>query len=335
MDVNDFGLFGERISGSFREPRPNRPPHRGMDVSSSMTHKNFTAGVFGQVIDPQGGPWGTITVRPFNEPSTIIQYLHCFDFKVGRGDLVAPWTIIGSTGDTAPPGTNITGIHLHVHLIQPGTPTDPGWSQNYVDPATWSRGTPGQGQWRQNAQGYEGTIKFTSERTLHIISFENPAPNFVIEGYDFYEFRWRNNDCRVRVDLKFTATFVGSSNNGLRFEIRPTQILKSGPCHSIFRANVPELDRALLVLRSENTMLGGDGLSMVEFKKISPSFNAEYPAVIREDPFAAAATEFDGITITSRFFAAPDLEAIAKLAVYDRESCLGHVHANDFDCGCG
>ncbi|MDH6295339.1 hypothetical protein [Agrobacterium fabrum] len=82
-------------------------------------------------------------------------------------------------------------------------------------------------------------------------------------------------------------------------------------------------------------MLGGDGLSMVEFKKISPSFNAEYPAVIREDPFAAAATEFDGITITSRFFAAPDLEAIAKLAVYDRESCLGHVHANDFDCGCG
>src|SRR5437867_1921699 len=97
-------LFGERISGVFGEPRPNGCPHKGMDITSSGVPTLFTPGVFGRVAAPVGGDWGTITVEPYSHPTTRIQYLHCSSIAVGLGDIVAPWSLIGATGATAPPG---------------------------------------------------------------------------------------------------------------------------------------------------------------------------------------------------------------------------------------
>jgi hypothetical protein len=92
------GLGGERISGVYNEPRPTEPCpfHRGM-VTSSLTPKPFSAGIYGRVVAPLATGWGTVAVS--------------------IGDAVAPWTILGRTGNTVPPGhrwSNRAPANMHV-----------------------------------------------------------------------------------------------------------------------------------------------------------------------------------------------------------------------------
>jgi hypothetical protein len=62
---NQVGLPGERITAKFGTHRGNCF-HKGLDISSSRTPKAFTAGVYGRIIPPIGGPWGTVSVLPSN-----------------------------------------------------------------------------------------------------------------------------------------------------------------------------------------------------------------------------------------------------------------------------
>jgi hypothetical protein len=130
------GLTGERVNHPFLEPRGDCP-HRGIDITSSGTHKNFCAGIFGRVVPPLHTGWGTIAVNPFHDVQAIVQFLHSSSIAVSIGEFVAPWTILGRTGDTAPPGSGVSGIHLHVQVVRPGTPAQECWDRNYVDPETW------------------------------------------------------------------------------------------------------------------------------------------------------------------------------------------------------
>lgn len=123
-------------------------PHKGTDFGSARRPMEFKAGIYGKVI---GTNWnyGTITVTPFHSPDCRVQYLHCSEFRVTEGDLVQPWTIIGVTGDTAPPGTDITGVHLHLQVETPGQPTNLCWGdRNFTDPEKWNITNPLIGEWR-------------------------------------------------------------------------------------------------------------------------------------------------------------------------------------------
>lgn len=161
------GLAGESINHPFREARASGP-HKGIDITSSKTPRSFKAGVFGRVVAPTNTEWGTISVQPFNRPECLIQFLHCSSYNVGVGSLIAPWTILGQTGDTAPPGSGVEGIHLHIQVIEPGAPTDSAWDRNYVDPAAWDLGAAESGTW-------QGTIAFpdgVAHHTKQIQSLE-------------------------------------------------------------------------------------------------------------------------------------------------------------------
>jgi hypothetical protein len=178
------GLSGETVSGTFEEPRPDGCPHRGLDITSSQTPKPFQAGIYGVVIPPINTAFGTIAVRPFGDLSAIVQYLHCSTSKVGIGDSVAPWTVLGTTGETAPPGTGITGIHLHIQVILPGTPRHSCWDRNYVDPASWESHFSIAGTWATRVSGAGGVADTqitlngdslgSTGNVINIASFNNP-----------------------------------------------------------------------------------------------------------------------------------------------------------------
>lgn len=171
-----LGLPNERISSKFREPRESCP-HKGIDITSSRKARPFVAGVFGRIISPIEGPWGTITVSPFNAPATRIQYLHCSAINVGIGQLVCPWTVLGNTGDTAPPNTGITGIHLHLQVQEPGAGGEKCWNaRRFVDPETFPTPDLVRGTWRANSEGSTGGISWTREAVLRISGSEPGAP---------------------------------------------------------------------------------------------------------------------------------------------------------------
>lgn len=118
LTKDTLGLPRERQSADFLEPRPC--PHKGIDITSSNSPKPFKSGVFGTVTSPIGGKWGTISVRPFDNPRATIQYIHCSSSNVQPGDFVAPWTTIGVTGNKV--DSNVSKpvpIHLHVHVEAP------------------------------------------------------------------------------------------------------------------------------------------------------------------------------------------------------------------------
>lgn len=146
FNTTNLGLAGERVSDKFGNLRDGCP-HKGTDFTSSRKPKEFTAGIYGKVIATNWN-YGTITILPFHEPNYIVQYLHCSEFRVTENEIVQPWTVIGVTGETAPPGTGITGIHLHLQVEAPGTPTHSCWgSRNFTDPEKWDISNPLIGEW--------------------------------------------------------------------------------------------------------------------------------------------------------------------------------------------
>lgn len=134
------------ISSPFEAPR-NNGPHKGTDISESMTNpikfQPFSSGVWGVIVPPLGGPWGTVTIDPLFGANHKVQHLHSSSLNVSVGDIVSPWLILGSTGITAPPGITISGVHLHAQVTdEAGTPKYPEWDRAYVNPALWDTGNP-------------------------------------------------------------------------------------------------------------------------------------------------------------------------------------------------
>ncbi|MBD8878719.1 M23 family metallopeptidase [Roseibium polysiphoniae] len=161
-------LKGERISSKFGEMRDGCP-HKGIDITSSKQKQIFTAGVFGTVGRPTGtGDWGTITVHPLHAPSDRIQYLHCSSIAVSPGQRVVPWSVLGTTGDTAPPNTGITGIHLHLHVETSGTGPSCWKDRFFVDPEKYPTPDAFRGQWRNQYSQQQGPLYVEYDNTLVI-----------------------------------------------------------------------------------------------------------------------------------------------------------------------
>jgi hypothetical protein len=165
------GLSGP-ISGTFNEPRPGGCPHRGLDISSNGISTPFSAGIYGTVIAPTPGAsqWCTIAVKPFDDPTVVVQYLHCSSTNVNLGDIVAPWTILGTTGNCSP---TPVPIHLHIQVIYPGAPANLCWNQNFVDPQTWNIVSPMLGGWSctdvEMGNTYLNTVEINSDASSGVI----------------------------------------------------------------------------------------------------------------------------------------------------------------------
>ncbi len=200
------GLSGERITSTFEEPRPSvNCPHKGIDISSSKKAKAFTAGVFGKVSKPLGGTYGTVTVRPFSEPHTLIQYLHCSKISVKAGDVVAPWTTLGMTGKKA-----ATEYHLHIHVWRPGKSKHACWKsgaleRNFVDPESFPMLDVGKGTWdsetkdtwKRTILGHTFTYRRTTRRTLELSGASiGPGGELRLESRTTIDGYSQANDCK-------------------------------------------------------------------------------------------------------------------------------------------
>ena len=164
-----LGLDGERVSSKFGTMRGSCP-HKGTDFTSSKKPKPFKAGVFGKVVAPLDGKWGTITVIPFNEPTSRIQYLHCSKIKVKVGSIVTPWTVIGETGETAPPGRS-RGIHLHLQIVTTGKPPNDCWDgRNFSDPEKFDTHSSILGLWYRNSSATSGGIRKELRSSIDILA---------------------------------------------------------------------------------------------------------------------------------------------------------------------
>ncbi|MDH5580313.1 MAG: M23 family metallopeptidase [Bdellovibrionales bacterium] len=134
------------ISSPFEVIRPSGP-HKGIDISENRPNptnfERFSSGVWGVVVPPLGGQWGTITVDPFHTPGHQVQHIHTSNQNIRPGDIIAPWTIIGTTGKAAPPDKPVTGVHLHLQVFDKnGSPKYPQWDRAFVDPQKFDTGNP-------------------------------------------------------------------------------------------------------------------------------------------------------------------------------------------------
>lgn len=130
------GLGNYPINSDFGSDR-NGCPHSGIDIATGGIPTPFTAGIFG-VVAGVGGQCSSVTVQPFHDQNHFVQYLHCSSIQVSKGDYVAPWTTLGTTGEV---GCGATGVHLHLHVVKKSAqPSNPCWSRQYVDPKSWTTG---------------------------------------------------------------------------------------------------------------------------------------------------------------------------------------------------
>ncbi|TCC92190.1 M23 family metallopeptidase [Pedobacter frigiditerrae] len=131
----------DKITAPFGEDREGCP-HKGTDFGSSGKEKPFKAGVKGKVVEPLGGDWGTIAVKPAHDSTVTIQYLHCSSISVKVGAEVTKDTVLGKTGKKVPAGTDISGIHLHLQVFKNEAPDYACWGtgRNFIDPETWDTG---------------------------------------------------------------------------------------------------------------------------------------------------------------------------------------------------
>lgn len=130
------------VTAKFGEPRDGCP-HKGTDFGSSGVEKDFKAGINGKVVDPLGGDWGTITIKPDHDSTSTVQYLHCSSIAVKVGDKVTRNQVIGKTGKKVPTGSPVTGIHLHLQVFKEEDPEYACWGttkRNFYDPEKWDTG---------------------------------------------------------------------------------------------------------------------------------------------------------------------------------------------------
>ncbi len=225
------GLSGERITGKFEEERPKQNCfHRGLDISSSKRPKPFTAGLFGKVVSPLGSEWGTVTVLPFHASGYTVQYLHCSAIDVGVGEVIAPWTTLGHTGDKAPEGSGVNGVHLHVHVIQPSgsKPKHSCWGRlNYEDPEGFNLGTPWRGTWSMRKN-------FSNGYALHTNNFTSVTPGSS-NSYSTYIDRVlisrSGRRCPIRATIEWEQRITRYGRKSLVFDLVSTRInIHHNPC---------------------------------------------------------------------------------------------------------
>ncbi|WP_082029520.1 M23 family metallopeptidase [Tateyamaria sp. ANG-S1] len=216
FEVGLAGMGG--ISARFGEMRDGCP-HKGLDIRSSGVATPFTAGIFGKVVFV-GGAYGTVAVAPRDGSATWIQYLHCSETSVVAGDDVYPWTVLGKTGDTAPPGTDISGIHLHLQVQVPGAgqtcwATSSGNPRNFVDPQTHATKNFIDGTWSVTRQYSAPGGRFVETDELKIFSSE-------IIGVAFFHTRRREltilqTGCRIVAEFMWVPRITAFSGNKVLF----------------------------------------------------------------------------------------------------------------------
>ena len=168
------------------------------------------------MIEPLGGKWGAITVVPFHNQRSSVQYLHCSSISVKNNQLVAPWTVLGRTGTKAPPESGVTGYHLHLHVINPGVPRRPTWPLNYVDPTTWPIRNPLIGQW--SAKRTIPRHGYTREKT-ETWTFLDDAEGARVVYESASEDRIHGSTCVYRSEHQFIGKITSRRGNylGIRF----------------------------------------------------------------------------------------------------------------------
>ena len=214
-----IGLGGEQITSRFNERRrgTSNEYHIGIDISSSRRARPFRAGVYGTVVPKLGGRWGTITVVPFHNQKSSIQYLHCSSIAVKVGEIVAPWTVLGTTGDRAPPDSGVTGYHLHLHVIESqGSPLHDSWPQNFVDPTSWDLGNPLVGRWVGRVS--DGGADYSSESTLEWI-IQSDALNSLISSKVIRKERFSRLGCQRRIEAHFRGRIGSRPKNIFRVDM--------------------------------------------------------------------------------------------------------------------
>lgn len=235
--------------------------HRGVDYKTNGKETPFLAAVYGRVIEPYGGVWGTITVAPFGS-SDIIQFLHCSSRSVRLGEIVAPWTQLGYSGDVCPPGT-CTGIHLHLQVLRPsGSPKHSCWNRNYLDPKAWYYENPIVGTWTRQFR-YVGSAgsQTLHTQTLSIHSDAIPTVHSFVDALSILITLSSGKTCILEAVSKYKLTFQSYSNNATNVIIDPAgatirQVGGNGDCRG-FRLNQSRITGGLL-LNGDQLLVSGE-----------------------------------------------------------------------------
>lgn len=180
--------------------------HAGIDIGSGGVERKFRAGIFGRVART-GGRCNTITVVPFQAATETVQYLHCSRFLVKEGDVVAPWTQIGVTGNV---GCGSRGIHLHLQVVKlRGRPRKHCWSRNYVDPTRWRIQDLMVGNWSVNSVGRhwntEINIEISRSATGGLVGVYKTANTNIDNCFRIHTYQWNGKIAR-RVGNKLVVT---------------------------------------------------------------------------------------------------------------------------------
>ena len=247
------GLAGERITGKFREPRPNGCPHKGLDISCSHKPMVFKAGVFGIIVEPQGGPWGTLTISPFQAPDTLIQYLHTSRIAYSEGWAVAPWTEVGSTGNTSPVPN--TPYHLHVQVQEKGEGSEECWQKrNFVDPEAWTIQNTLLAYWTYSDQIQQDNLTIYRNSVYRITGTDIGSKVEHIFAINVH----RADGCAWFLNTTCEGRVVDRSDFGIRVQFDAGPDANSCVCGQCMKYQAPAHHTTLAQI-SVNTLSDGDG----------------------------------------------------------------------------
>lgn len=198
--------------------------HSGKDYPSSQREMPFNACVYGKVVNPINGTWGTVSVVPFGT-SDMIQYLHCSRINVAVGDVVAPWTVLADTGEVCPPGT-CNGIHLHLQVVgATGSPKYSCWSRNYLNPNTWSYTNPLQGlwalAWEDPGSPGSGVRSIETTANLTINSDRLLALNYMVLHQKLHVRTNSGLTCTLLGVTRWKVLFTAYTANGIKYRLIP------------------------------------------------------------------------------------------------------------------
>ena len=293
FNVDVVGLTGERRTSAFGVMRKGCP-HKGVDYSSSQRPKDFTAGLYGKVVEPEESGYATIAVLPFNASGYTVQYLHTSAKYVAVGDIVQPWTIIGATGDTAPPTNPADGIHLHLQIQSMlATPSQTCWNgREFVDPETWNISNPLIGAWRNSSTDVVQGVTIEQISTLQLFG-DNTGSRVVGEMGRKLQYVSPRTGTLYTVDsqFKWPGQVVGRQKHSLQIE------LFAGTCAIIMTPSRPATCTALpahgdLQLQASNTLtsfnFADPTMGKVTWTKPSSSTLSNPSELINAPPLANA-----------------------------------------------
>lgn len=273
LTLQSLGLTAGSLGEDFNTPR-GTCFHRGVDYRTGGAPMRFLAAVYGRVVAPIGGQWGTITVQPFGSPD-IIQHLHCSQIDVSVGETVAPWTTLGKTGDVCPAGA-CNGVHLHLQVVSPtGSPQHECWDRNYTNPHNWNYINPALGSFgRKFSDTGSGNAYTKWDYTQHIIIASDliGTPNRLVDDIELFIRTPRGQTCLMRILSRYNLHFEG--HDGVRIRARTTaagasmvQIGGSSDCSALRFTQAPSAEVFLTV--QENSIYADIPHRSGELRKVS------------------------------------------------------------------